>query len=73
MLFRSGWTLVDTGLDTKRTRVIWESLLAGPLGGRPVRRVIVTHHHPDHVGLAGWFQSAHGAELLATRTAWLIG
>jgi glyoxylase-like metal-dependent hydrolase (beta-lactamase superfamily II) len=35
-----------------------------------VTRVILTHHHPDHVGLAGWFQS-RGAELLATRTAWL--
>jgi glyoxylase-like metal-dependent hydrolase (beta-lactamase superfamily II) len=33
--------------------------------------VIVTHHHPDHVGLAGWFQEA-GAELWTTRTAWLF-
>ncbi|TDX27770.1 MBL fold metallo-hydrolase [Rhodovulum visakhapatnamense] len=67
-----GWTLVDTGLDTERTRAIWQTLLAGPLGGRPVRRVILTHHHPDHVGLAGWFQSAHGAELWTSRTAWLF-
>ncbi len=67
-----GWTIVDTGLDTPRLRAIWAALLAGPLGGRPVRRVIVTHHHPDHVGLAGWFQTAHGAELWTTRTAWLL-
>ena len=66
-----GWTLVDTGLDTKKTRAIWEAALAGPLRGAPVRRVIVTHHHPDHVGLAGWFQ-AQGAELWTTRTAWLM-
>ncbi len=65
-----GWTLVDAGLSTKRSKAIWERLLAGPLGGKPVSRVILTHHHPDHVGLAGWFQ-AMGAELLATRTAWL--
>nr|WP_232830533.1 MBL fold metallo-hydrolase [Oceanicella sp. SM1341] len=65
-----GWTVVDTGFDTKRSRAVWERLLAGPLGGRPVRRLLVTHHHPDHVGLAGWFQ-ARGAELLTTRTAWL--
>ena len=51
-------------------RELWERLLAGPLAGRPVARVILTHHHPDHVGLAGWFQ-ARGAELWATRTAWL--
>nr|WP_112315158.1 MBL fold metallo-hydrolase [Rhodovulum viride] len=67
-----GWTLVDTGLATGKSREIWQALLAGPLGGRPVRRVILTHHHPDHVGLAGWFQSAHGAELWTSRTAWLF-
>ena len=65
-----GWTIVDTGLNTRRTIALWEGLLAGPLAGRPVRRLLVTHHHPDHVGLAGWFQD-RGAELLTTRTAWL--
>ncbi len=67
-----GWTIVDTGFDTRRSRAIWEKLLAGPLAGRPVARVLVTHHHPDHVGLAGWFQRDHGAELITTRTAWLF-
>lgn len=67
-----GWTLVDSGLMSRRGKARWEALMAGPLGGRPVRRVVVTHHHPDHVGLAGWFQAEHGAELLATRTAWLF-
>ncbi|MEM8578795.1 MAG: MBL fold metallo-hydrolase [Pseudomonadota bacterium] len=68
-----GWTIVDTGFASKKTKAIWESLMAGPLCGKPVRRVIVTHHHPDHIGLAGWFQSERGAELLTTRTAWLMG
>ena len=66
------WTLIDTGLDSKRSRAIWRKLLAGPLAGKPVSRVIVTHHHPDHVGMAGWFQTEHGAELWTTRTAWLF-
>ena len=35
-------------------------------------RVVVTHHHPDHIGLAGWFQTEHGAELITSRTAWLF-
>jgi len=65
-----GWTLVDTGFDGKRGRAVWARLLAGPLAHRPVRRVLVTHYHPDHVGLAGWFQ-AQGAEVLTTRTSWL--
>ncbi|WP_171130967.1 MULTISPECIES: MBL fold metallo-hydrolase [unclassified Ruegeria] len=66
------WTIVDTGLSSKKSRAIWENVMAGPLRGKPVRRVVVTHHHPDHVGNAGWFQSEHGAELVATRTAWLF-
>lgn len=65
-----GWTLVDPGLNSAKTRDLWAALLAGPLRDRPVARVLVTHHHPDHVGLAGWFQ-ARGAELLMPRTGWL--
>jgi len=66
-----GWTVVDTGFDSRRSRAIWQTLLEGPMQGLPVTRVIVTHHHPDHVGLAGWFIE-QGAELLMTRTAWLM-
>jgi glyoxylase-like metal-dependent hydrolase (beta-lactamase superfamily II) len=66
-----GWTLIDTGLNARRCRAAWEAALEGPLAGAPVARVLVTHHHPDHVGLAGWFQDK-GAELLMTRTAWLF-
>lgn len=66
-----GWTVIDTGLNSRRTIALWEKILAGPLKGAPVRRLIVTHHHPDHVGLAGWFQS-RGAELHMTRTGWLF-
>ena len=65
-----GWTLVDTGFDTPSLRQDWKALLTGPLEGRPVRRVIGTHHHPDHIGLAGWF-IGQGAEFLISRTAWL--
>jgi len=66
------WTVIDTGFASSRSKAIWGKLLAGPMAGKPVGRVIVTHHHPDHVGLAGWFQSEHGAELWTTRTAWLF-
>ncbi|MCB2116313.1 MAG: MBL fold metallo-hydrolase [Rhodobacteraceae bacterium] len=66
-----GWTIVDTGFDTRKTRAVWETLLAGPLSGKPVHRVLVTHYHPDHIGLAGWFQT-RGAELVTTRTSWLF-
>jgi len=62
------WTVIDTGFASRKSKAIWEAAMAGPLGGKPVGRVVVTHHHPDHVGLAGWFQTEHGAELVTTRT-----
>ncbi len=66
-----GWTVIDTGFASKRSRAIWNTLLDGPLAGRPVTRLIVTHHHPDHVGLAGWFITK-GADLHMPRTGWLM-
>lgn len=67
-----GWTVVDTGFDTNRTRAIWRRLLSGPLAGAPIARVLATHQHPDHIGLAGWFVEEQGAELWTSRTAWLF-
>jgi glyoxylase-like metal-dependent hydrolase (beta-lactamase superfamily II) len=67
-----GWTVIDAGISSQTSREIWQAILAGPLKGKPVTRVILTHHHPDHVGLVGWFQSEHGASLTTTRTAWLM-
>ena len=66
-----GWTVIDTGFASKRTRAIWQVLLDGPLAGKPVTRVVITHHHPDHVGLAGWFAD-QGAELVMPRTPYLM-
>lgn len=67
----NGWTIIDTGFQSDASYDAWAVALAGPLAGKPVRRVVVTHHHPDHIGLAGWFKQEHGAEIWATRTSWL--
>ena len=67
----SGWTVIDTGYGDAATRAVWEAVLAGPLAGRPVRQILVTHFHPDHFGLAGWLVRRTGAELAMTRTEWL--
>ena len=49
-----GWTIVDTGISTRQTCEAWQQIIADFFGNKPVRRVIVTHLHPDHIGLAGW-------------------
>lgn len=66
-----GWTIVDTGLNYPAARQGWDAVFAGPLGGRPVRRVICTHMHPDHVGLAGWMTERFGAPLLMSRLEYI--
>src|SRR5262249_49106313 len=55
-----GWTVIDTGIDNPPTREAWEALLAGALAGRPLTRILVTHYHPDHIGLAGWLTERSG-------------
>lgn len=67
-----GWCLVDTGMDTPPAREAWEALFAGPLAGRDVTRVLVTHFHPDHIGLAGWLCARTGVPLVTTRTSFLL-
>lgn len=51
------WTLVDCGLANNTTRTLWEEIFTRDLAGRPLGRVIVTHYHPDHMGLAGWLSA----------------
>ncbi|PHV13225.1 MBL fold metallo-hydrolase [Chitinimonas sp. BJB300] len=49
-----GWTVVDTGFDAEDSRALWEQLFSGAMAGLPIQRVVVTHYHPDHIGLADW-------------------
>ena len=66
-----GVALVDTGLPLDSSKEGWRAVLAGPLAGRTITRVIVTHMHPDHLGLAGWLTYKHGVRLWMTRGEYL--
>jgi glyoxylase-like metal-dependent hydrolase (beta-lactamase superfamily II) len=61
-----GWTMLDSGLNAAPTREFWEQIFAWALPQGAVRRVLVTHYHPDHFGLAGWLTRRFGVELWMT-------
>lgn len=66
-----GVALIDTGMNTDSARDAWKTLWRGPLAGVRVTRMIGTHFHPDHIGLAGWMCDRHAAPLVMTRGEWL--
>ncbi len=67
-----GWTVVDTGYSRDEVREQWEQMFAGVMGGRPVKRVIVTHCHPDHVGMSEWLTERFDCELWMTEGEYLM-
>jgi len=67
-----GWVIVDTGISNRESKAFWDVHFETFMGGRPVNRVIVTHLHPDHCGLAGWMCRRFGAPLLMTRGEYFL-
>ena len=66
-----GVALVDTGMNLPDARAAWKMVATGPLAGVRMTRVIGTHFHPDHIGLAGWMCAHHDCPLVMTRGEWL--
>lgn len=68
----AGWTLVDSGLNTVETVALWEHLFATFLCGKPVVRIVITHLHPDHIGLAEYLRAKTGAPICMTPGEWRL-
>ena len=64
-----GWLLVDTGVADGPSRAAWQRLEDEALGGRRIKHILVTHDHPDHMGLAPWLADRHAAEVWMSATA----
>ena len=65
------WVLIDTGLGDIKSIEIWTNILKKYLSKRPIQKIIGTHFHPDHVGLAGWLIERTDAEFWMTQIEWL--
>jgi glyoxylase-like metal-dependent hydrolase (beta-lactamase superfamily II) len=59
--------VVDTGIGNADTRRLWAEIL----GKRPIKRVVLTHYHPDHAGNAAWLCERYGAEFWTTQGEYL--
>jgi glyoxylase-like metal-dependent hydrolase (beta-lactamase superfamily II) len=68
---KDAWSIVDTGLHSAKTVDSWLAAFAGAMGGAPVSRVVATHMHPDHCGLAGWMTERFRIRLWMTRLEYL--
>lgn len=66
-----GFAVVDSGMLLRECSDAWKALFAGDLGQSRVTRVVGTHLHPDHIGLAGWLCKKYDAALWMTRGEWL--
>lgn len=61
-----GWLVVDTGLNTGKSKALWETIIARHLKGLPLKGLICTHFHYDHAGLAAWFTERFDIPLFMT-------
>lgn len=66
-----GYTAIDTGIADDATITAWERILDGPLAGTRITRLVATHFHPDHIGLAGWLYERFGVPLLTSQTSYM--
>jgi glyoxylase-like metal-dependent hydrolase (beta-lactamase superfamily II) len=66
-----GWTIVDTGLKSAKTIDAWDAAFTRTLDSAPATRVVVTHMHPDHCGMAGWIAERFNVRLWMSRLEYL--
>lgn len=66
-----GWAVVDSGFGNEESIAAWTALFEGPLAQAKITRLIVTHSHPDHVGLAGWIVERFDCPLYMSQVEYL--
>ena len=66
-----GWAVLDTGLGDLATQEVWQALLDKHID-RPLTRLIVTHFHPDHIGMAGWLAEKYRLPVHMSQTEYLL-
>ncbi len=68
-----GWWIIDTGISIGPTQQLWQQIFDKELGGKPVKAVLCTHLHPDHIGMAGWLCEKWRVPLYMSRAEYFCG
>ncbi|MDG1731416.1 MAG: MBL fold metallo-hydrolase [Thalassotalea sp.] len=61
-----GWFIIDTGLNTAKTRELWPTVVERHCNGKPIKGVICTHFHYDHSSLSSWLMQTFNVPLYMT-------
>jgi glyoxylase-like metal-dependent hydrolase (beta-lactamase superfamily II) len=69
---QDGWAIVDCCIHNDDAKANWEKVFADHLDGLPVLRVIVTHMHPDHIGLAHWLCTRWNVQMWISATDYQV-
>lgn len=65
-----GWLLVDTGLNTQITQDLWNEFLASDFFTKPIQKIILTHLHPDHIGMSAWLSEKLNVPVFISPGEW---
>ncbi|ORU90833.1 MAG: MBL fold metallo-hydrolase [Cycloclasticus sp. symbiont of Poecilosclerida sp. M] len=67
-----GWTIVDSGYHSEEVVELWKTVLSGFCNNEPIQKIIITHFHPDHVGMAQWLADTTGAPIYMSQIEYLM-
>jgi glyoxylase-like metal-dependent hydrolase (beta-lactamase superfamily II) len=65
-----GWVLIDTGLNTEKTLDLWEIFLSSGFFEKPITKIILTHLHPDHIGMSAWLSERLDVPVFLSQGDW---
>ena len=66
-----GWTIVDSGFYSEEAAQLWQTVLSGFCQNKTIHKIVITHFHPDHVGMAQWLANKTQAPIYMSQIEYL--
>ncbi len=68
----NGWYLIDTGLNTQLSQDLWAAFLQSGFFRKPIQKIILTHLHPDHIGMSAWLSEQLAVPVAISAGDWAM-